>query len=246
MYTSMTNKISLSITVILLITTNLSAQHGAAPTFMAMDGYVIMSNGDTLYGRLKWSLKYVENNPVEIKFYAENGSSKKFKASEIPGFGNFTKIVKEDFDAPLDFELEHYESMPSFKKGVPVFINRLVKGKISIYLNRSSLQYGGDQLVEITELDGINFSFSGSEGLEIGPAYRTSYKIIEKRARFSSYYVVKGDNAMIKLEKSNYDDYFSTLFEDCPAITDELNNNPELRDFKNFMLLVEIYNQLCK
>ena len=229
----------------LIISAHLTAQHGTAPTFMTVDGYVILSNGDTLYGQLKWRLKYVENNPVEIKFYSENGASKIFNASEIQGFGNYTKIVKEDFDAPLDFELEHYVSMPSFKKGIPVFINRLIKGKINVYLNRSSLQYGGDQVVSISELDGIYFSISRNEGLNIGPTYRTSYKIIEKRARFSSYFVVKGDNAMIKVEKSTYDHIFPELFEDCNAINEELSNNPELRNFKNFMLLVEIYNQLC-
>ena len=246
MYGIIAKKMVPIIILIFMVSVKLPAQHGMAPTFMTVDGYVILSNGDTLYGQLKWKLKYVENNPVEIKFYSENGSNKNFKAGEIRGFGNYTKIVKEDFDTPYDAELEHYVSMPSFKKGVPVFINRLVNGKINVYLNRSSLQYGGDQVVEISEFDGIYFSYSGDEGLSIGPTYKTSYKIIEKRARFSSYYVVKDEGNMIKLEKSNYDDYFPGLFEDCPAITEEINNDTKLRDFKNFMLLVEIYNELCK
>jgi hypothetical protein len=236
----------LIVTSILFIPLTLTAQYGTAPTLTTVDGYVILSNGDTLYGQLKWRLKYVENNPVEIKFYTENGASKIFNASEIPGFGNFTKFVKEDFDTPLDFELEHYVSMPSFKKGIPVFMNRLLKGKINVFMNRSSMQSGGDEVVEISEFDGIMFSYSSDEGLRIGPSYKTSYKIIQKRVRFSSYFVVKGDSAMIKVEKSNYDAISPGLFEDCPAIIEELHKNPDLRKFKNFMLLVEVYNQICK
>jgi hypothetical protein len=37
-------------------------------------GYVILSNGDTLFRKIRWALKYVENNPVEVKFIAENGN----------------------------------------------------------------------------------------------------------------------------------------------------------------------------
>jgi ABC-type sugar transport system substrate-binding protein len=38
---------------------------GQAPV-LPVPGYVIYSNGDTVWGKLTWSLKYVENNPVEI------------------------------------------------------------------------------------------------------------------------------------------------------------------------------------
>ena len=239
-------KCILVVIFILIMPVTLTAQYGTAPTFTLVDGYIILSNGDTLYGQLKWRLKYVENNPVEIKFYSENGASKVFNAKEITGFGNYTKPIKEDFDTQLDFQLEHYVSMPSYKKGIPVFMNRLLKGKISVFMNRSSLQFGGDEVVEISEFDGIMFSYSSDEGLRIGPTYRTSYKIIQKRVRYSSYFVVKGDSAIIKVEKSNYDTIFQSLFEDCPAIIEELDKNPDLRKFKNFMLLVEVYNQICK
>ena len=241
-------KITLFLIVIfiLFIPLTSTAQYGTAPTFTLVDGYIILSNGDTLYGQLKWRLKYVENNPVEIKFYSENGATKVFNAKEITGFGNYTKPIKEDFDTQLDFQLEHYVSMPSYKKGIPVFLNRILKGKINVFMNRSSLQFGEDEVVEISEFDGISFSFSSDEGLTIGPTYRTSYKIIEKRIRFSSYFIVKGNNNMIKVEKDNYDTIFPGLFEDCPAICLELEKNPDLRKFKHFMLLAELYNQICK
>ena len=224
---------------VLLMPTTLSAQYGMAPIIL-VDGYVILSNGDTLNGKLKWRLKYIENNPVEIKFISDNGATKFFKASEIPGFGNYIKLTQEEY------QLENYVSMPSFKKGIPVFFNRLLDGRIKVFQNRSSLQFEGDKTEEISEIDGSTFSFSSDEGLTIGLSYRTSYKIIEGRVRHSSYYVIKDNKALIKVEKNNFDTVFNSLFEDCPDIQLELEKNPDLRKFKNFILLVEIYNQICR
>jgi len=229
----------------ILVPTTLFAQKGMAPG-MLVDGYVIQSNGDTLNGRLKWRLKYVENNPVEIKFISENGATNIFNASEIPGFGNYTSLIREDFDDPEEFLLENYISKPSFKKGIPVFYNRLLDGRIVVFQNRSSNQLGGDKVEVISKIDGIAFGFSGDEGLTIGPSYTTSYRIIEGRVRHSSYYVEKNNESFIKVKKDNFDTVFNSLFEDCPEIQLELEKNPELREFKNFMLLVEVYNQICK
>ncbi len=235
----------LMVIVELLVPTSLSAQYGMAPN-MYVDGYVIQSNGDTLSGRLKWRLKYIENNPVEIKFISDNGVTEIFKASEIPGFGNYFRLTKEDFDTPAEYQLENYESMPSFKKGIPVFYNRLLDGRIKVFLKRGSNQAGGSTIEEISKIDGIAFEFSGDEGLNIGPSYTTSYRIIEGRPRHSSYYVIKDNEAFIKVKKDNFETVFNNLFEDCPEMQLELEKNPDLLEFKNFMLLVEVYNQICK
>jgi hypothetical protein len=226
----------------------MSAQVAGMAASMPVDGYVILSNGDTLKGKIKWSLKYVENNPIEIKFTAENGYTKTFNASEIPGFGNYNyvKMTKESFDAPFEPELENYESMKSFKKGVPVFLNRLLDGRIKVFQNRSSVGLGGDKEVTISKYDGIKFSFSSGEGLMVGPSYRTDYRVIKGRTRYLSYFVTKDNGALLKIEKDNFDNMFSILFGDCPAIQQELGKNPDLQNFKNFTLLAEVYNQLCK
>ena len=222
-----------------------SAQGFGTAATMMVDGYVILSNGDTLNGEIRWRLKYVENNPVEIKFTAENGNSKIFKAGEIQGFGNYIKITKTDFDTPIEFEPEHYVSRPSFKKEIPVFYNRLLDGRIKVFQNRSSLQFGGDKTEEISEFDGLAFSFSRDEGLTIGPTYRTSFRIIEGRIHHSSYFITKDNETLLKVRKENYESVFEGLFDDCPEIIEELVKNPDLRNFKNFMLLVELYNHLC-
>ncbi|MEZ4997527.1 MAG: hypothetical protein R2758_08710 [Bacteroidales bacterium] len=83
------------------------------------------------------------------------------------------------------------------------------------------------------------------EGLSIGPTYRTDYRIIEGRSRYSSYFVVKDGGEMIKVERETYDPIIDQLFGDCPAMQDEFARNPDLRKFKNFMILAEVYNSLC-
>ena len=233
-----------------LLPVKLYAQIENVPPGMAsglpVPGYIILSNGDTLYGKLRWALKYVENNPVEVKFIAENGESKFFNASEIKGFGNRLKVWEENNPTPVYLAPEDYVSLPSFKKGIPVFMNRLIPGRLTVYQNRSSVILTTTKSSQKSRIDGIAFYFTPGEGLSIGPSYRTDYRIIESRTRFTSYFVSKEGGAIIKVEKENYDDLYSTLFGDCPAISQETDKTPDLKNFKNFMILAEVYNQLCR
>jgi hypothetical protein len=213
---------------------------------LPVPGYVILSNGDTLFGKIRWTLKYVENNPVEVKFIAENGESKFLNASEIKGFGNRQKVWEEGNIRPVFLAPEDYVSLPSFKKGIPVFMNRLIIGRLTVYQNRSSAIITTTKSEQNTRIDGIGFFFTPGEGLSIGPTYRTDYRIIESRTRFSSYFVSREGGAIIKVDKENYDDLYNTLFSDCPAIGQEIDKNPDLKKFKNFMILAEVYNQVCR
>jgi hypothetical protein len=209
---------------------------------MAGEGYVIMKNGDTLNGRINWRMKYVENNPTEIKFIPENGSPRILNAGEVSGLA---------IDPRTDFEGNElprvsYVSMPAMKKGTPVFYNRLLNGKLQVFQNRSSVIITKETAEVTTEFDGIEFRYSKKTGLTIGPTYKTSYRVIESRTRYSSYYIIKNGGEFQKIEKDNYDSVFPALFGDCPDIQRELVKNPDLRKFKNFMILAEVYNQLCR
>jgi hypothetical protein len=232
-----------------IISVQVSAQSeeiapGMAP-MLPVRGYVVLANGDTLLGKLRWTLKYIENNPVEIKFTAENGESKVFNAAEIKGFGNQNSMWMENNPIPLKLQMENYVSVPSFKKNVPVFFNRLLDGRVTVYQNRSAAILSSSTVVENTRMDGIAFSFSRGEGLSIGPSYRTDYRIIKQRTRLSSYYVSKDNAPYVKVEKANYESLFKELFGDCPSIEQELIKNPDLKLFKNFMIMAEVYNRVC-
>jgi hypothetical protein len=210
---------------ITLMPSKISAQVEGMP--MASDGYVRLRNGDSIYGRITWKLKYVENNPVEIKFIPVNGSPIIYNASEISGF-------------------EDYVSMPSFKKGVPVFYNKLLDGRIKVFQNRSATIITNDKVETTTEYDGLEFRYSREDGLTIGPRFITSSRVIESRTRYSSYFVTKDNGSLQKIEKENFESCFSSLFGDCQSIQRELVRNPDLGKFKNFLLLAEIYNHLCQ
>jgi hypothetical protein len=224
----------------------LSSQFTGAPPMGAVYGYVLLNNGDTLQGLVKWRVKYVENNLAEIIFTAKNGNSKIFNASEISGFGHYTGGKVMDLLAPESLENENYESVLSLKKGIPVFMYRFLDGRIKIFQNRSGLVFSSDDVEEPSKIDGISFRFTPGEGLSIGPSYKTSYIIIEGRSRYGSYLLSKDKGPLLKVDKKSYDNVFKTLFGDCPEIGQEIGKNPDLAKFKNFMILAEVYNEICK
>jgi hypothetical protein len=220
---------------------NISAQPAeTAPR--AGEGYVIMKNGDTLNGHINWRMKYEENNPAEIKFIPKSGTAQILNAGDISGLSIDPQTDFEGYEIPRT----DYVSMPSMKKGISVFYNRLLDGKLRLYQNRSSVVMTKETAEVNTEFDGIEFRYSKKKGLTIGPAYKTSYRIIESRTRYSSYYIIKDQGQLQKIDKDNYDTFFPVLFNDCPDIQREVEKNPDLRKFKNFMILGEVYNQLCR
>lgn len=222
----------------------MSAQSGMAAT-IPLPGYVVLANDDTLHGKIRWSLKYVENNPVEIKFIVENEDSKFFKAGEIKGFG----IIEPERGAGdaqfVEQNFQEYVSVPSFKKSIPVFMHRLLAGRLTVLQNRSSGIITTTKNTEQARIEGIGFTWTLGEGLFIGPKYKTDYRIMEQRMRFTSYFVSKENKPIIKIDKDNYQEYFNLLFRDCQAIEQELDKNPDLNKFQNFMILTEIYNSIC-
>ena len=222
----------------------MSAQPGMAAT-IRLAGYVVLANDDTLNGQIRWSLKYVENNPVEIKFIAENGNSKLFNAAEIKGFGNIIPGWAADDPQFIDQKFQDYVSVPSFKKSIPVFMHRLLAGRLTVLQNRSSGIITTSKTVEKSRIDGIGFIWNPGEGLSVGPTYQIDYRIIEGKTRFTSYFVSKENKPIIKIDKDNYEENFNIFFGDCQAILQELNKNPDLKKFQNFMILAEVYNRIC-
>ncbi|MGC1391898.1 MAG: hypothetical protein WA816_12750 [Bacteroidales bacterium] len=206
-------------------------------------GYVLLSSGDTLEGLVRWKLKYVENNLAEIMFTAKNGNSKIFDASEIYGFGH---IFGKDLKTSESSENENYESVPSLKKGIPVFMYRFLDGRLKVFQHRSiqGMSSGFDE--KSSKIDGISFSLNWTEGLTVGSSYKTSYRTIAERSGCSSYLVRKDKGKLLDVNKNNYENIFPALFGDCPEIGKEIEKNPELSRFKYFMILTEVYNQICK
>jgi hypothetical protein len=142
-------------------------------------------------------------------------------------------------------EDENYESIPSLNKGIPVFIYRFLDGRIKVFQHRTAQGMSSGKVENPSKIDGITFSFSPDEGLSIGPSYKTSYIIIEGRSGYLSYLVSKDKGKLLEVNKKNYDNVFPALFGDCPEIGQEIEKNPDLTKFRNFMILAEIYNQIC-
>lgn len=242
------HKILYFVTLIMIaigMSSKLLSQAGIPPGG-AVYGYVVLSNGDTLQGLVKWKIKYVENNLAEIMFTAKNGYSKIFNASEISGFGHYTGGKVKAFNTPESPENENYESVPSLKKGIPMFIYRFLDGKIKVFQHRNIQGMSSGRVEKLSKIDGIYFNLTPDEGLAIGPSYKTSYKIIESRSFYNSYLVSKDKGKLFVVNKKNYENVFPALFGDCPEIGQEIRRNTDLARFKNFMILAEVYNQICK
>jgi len=240
---------SLCIVILIMIAigmpSKLSSQYAGIPPAGAVYGYVLLSNGDTLKGLVKWRIKYIENNLAEIMFTSKNGNSKIFNAGDIGGFGHYTMREINTLNTPENPENENYESTLSLKKGMPVFMYRFLDGRIKIFQHRSIQVMSSGLDAKSLKINGIYFSFIPGEELSIGPSYKISSMIIEGRSVYSSYLVSKDKGKLFEVDKKNYDKVFSVLFGDCQAIGQEIEKNPDLAGFKYFMVLAEVYNQIC-
>jgi hypothetical protein len=225
------------------MTSKLSSQYAGEPPMGSVYGYVLLHNGDTLKGLVKWRVKYVENNLSEIMFTAKNGNSKIFGAGEISGFGHYTGGKVKSLYTPESPENENYESVRSLKKGIPVFMYRFLDGRIKVYYHRIIQALSSNK--EPLKIEGISFSFNTDDGLSIGSSYNTSYKIIESRSCYSNYLVKKDKGDLMEINRKNYESLFPALFGDCPEIKQEIEKNPDLGRFKNFMIVAEVYNHIC-
>ena len=242
------NKLCLVILIIIFfgLPAKLECQSAGVPPGGAVYGYVLLSNGDTLEGLVKWRVKYVENNLAEILFTSKNGNSKIFGAGEISGFGHYTGGKVTYLNTPDSRENENYESVPSLKKKTPVFIYRFLDGRIKVFQHRSIRGMYSGSAEPPKSIEGISFRLNPDEGLSVGPSYLTPYNIIEGRSHYLKYIVRKDNGVLVEVDKNNYDNIFRNLFGDCPEIGLEINKNPDLAMFKNFLMLAEVYNQICK
>lgn len=233
-------RIRILLIILLGLSAKLLSQPGMSPG--KVYGYVRLTNGDTLKGLIKWKVSYIENNLAEISFTAENGESKDFKAGEISGFGHLNAKNVEVSHMRIGSDNENYESVPSMKKAIPVFIYRFLDGRIKVFQNRKGFLVSHD--FEGERIKGVHFRFNPEEGLMIGDSDKSdkaTYEIL--KWGFSSNYLFKKDGGNLQfVDKNNYEILFPQLFGDCREIKEEIERNPDLAGFKYFIILTAIYN----
>ncbi|HAQ20942.1 MAG TPA: hypothetical protein DCR40_17170 [Prolixibacteraceae bacterium] len=226
-------KLTICIIIISVGTLNLFSQPDLSeiePIGVFVNGCIITNHGDTIYGKLKIKNKFIENNIVQIHFKRNEEEGDIYDAGAIQEFGIdisslFPKLYREEKVWVF------YESKPSFKKGQMVFMNRFARGRITVFQNRSSLKMTTSEIEKNSKINGISFSWSSEEGLNIGPSFHVSNSIIASKSWYSSYYVEKGSDGLIKVEKDNYDELWPILYGDCVDIPKEVDKNPELKKF---------------
>lgn len=208
----------------------------------AGEGAVIFLNGDTLYGKVGWGTIYVEKNPTEVRITTNTGISNIYKASDL----SEVLIYPRYFESSEPMPPSVYVSSPSFKKGVPVFYKRMINGKVRVFFNKNSMSTHNEVIETAYEYEGVEFHFSKKDGLTGNPQFNETTWVSDSYTYYSSYYISKNNAHFVKVEKSNCDILYRQLFGDCPAIEMEIEKNPDLLKFKNFMILAEIYNQICE
>jgi len=247
--TNLTYKIFLFFLLIFLTGTSIvfsqNEYSGMAPV-IPVEGFIITNSGDTIQGKIKYR-KFKENFMSEIRFTGLDEKNTIYKAGDIKGMGiRITPVDDaEDYVSLGDPFWDIYECKPSPKKKAMVFMNRYTNGRIKIFQNRSSLAHFGNITKTTSKFDGIYFEFSSIDGLYIGPSFKVSYETIVSKSWRSSYYFEKDKGEIKKISKKNFDALWSELFGDCTKIKEEVKNNPDLKNYKNFVLIVNLYNQLC-
>lgn len=202
--------------------------------FLASDGFIITKAGDTIPGKIRIT-KYIENQYGRIRFTGYNGEKASYNPDEITGFGVY----------PYGGGFSYYEVRASAKKGVPIYVCAFIKGKINVFFNRSSICRSVGTTTETTKTTGIDFEIAPKQGLQISPETETTRQTNITSIWYSSYFVEKNDAPLIKVDKNNLPELWPTLFGDCPALEAEVAKYPDLKQFKNFLKLVDTYNQLC-
>lgn len=124
-------------------------------------------------------------------------------------------------------------------------MHRLLVGRITVYQNRSAIQSSSVQKETKSEFDGLEFGYSHDEGVSVNPTFTTYDKITIGKIKFSSYFVSKDGGELIKVDKKNYRSLFPMLFKNCPFVEQELEKSKDLEKFSNFMILAEMYNNVC-
>jgi len=209
-------------------------------SMVAQHGYIILNTGDTIYGKFK-SGKIASGYMSQVILIGQNKEKTHYNAETIMELG-IEHIIYNDSFKPVNSFWEFFESKSLPKKGNMRLMRPFEKGIITVFYNSRSSETTLENTVSNGKIDGISFSYSFEDGLIFGP---TTELITSIKTWYSSYYIEKEGGKLTKVNKKNYVSLWPSLFKDCPAIIKEVNKNPELKDFKNFLLIVGIYNQLC-
>jgi hypothetical protein len=206
-----------------------------------MSGTVILNTGDTIYGKVKQGTKLTDWYMAEIKYVNNDGEKARYKADDVMKFAAAMDL-RDDFGQPTGSLIMFFESRPSPKSGKMVFMYRFEEGRINVFLNPRSSSSRIEKSSSDGKITGLSFDYSPAQGLVIGPKYETtSYIKIWHR----SYYIEKDGGEFIKISSKNYEELWPSLFGDCEEIAEEIALNPKLIKWKNFLLLVRIYNEIC-
>lgn len=206
-------------------------------------GYIISNTGDSNYGKIKAKLatKSTDWFTSQITLFGPNKEKIRYDASSIQGLG-LEIIIREDISFKTIYsQWEFHECRPSPKSGVMVFMHRYEVGRIKVFYDPRSAMYENEWTYS-GPINGISFTYSPDAGLSIFPTTQVTTYI---KIWHSSYYIEKDGGELLKVNKKNYESIWPSLLGDCTGIIEEVNKNPKLKKFNNFLLMVRLYNQLC-
>jgi len=204
-------------------------------------GYIISNTGDTIYGKIKSGTKLTDRYISQIILIGPNKEKIRYDAGSILKLGVET-IIHDDLFNPIYSYWDFFECRPSPKSAKMVFMWRFESGRIKVFNNPRSMTYKSEWSQSGPEITGISFTYSPDEGLSIWPTSNVTTYI---KIWHSSYYIEKDGGELIEINKKNYESLWPMLLGDCPGIIEEVNKNPDLKKFNNFLLIVRLYNQLC-
>ena len=207
-----------------------------------MPATLILSTGDTIEGKIKQGTKLTDWYMSEVKYTGQGGEKIRFNASSVVKFA-VEMNTYSGIGQPTGSSLMFFESRPSPKSGKMVFMYRYDKGRIKVFHNPRSSGSKNEWTHSGGKMTGIHFTYSPGEGLVIGPAFTTTTYI---KIWHHSYYIEKDGGELIKISKKNIDALWPSLFGGCQEISKEIELNPDLMKWKNFLLLVRIYNEICE
>jgi len=181
----------------------------------SMQEYVVMNNGDTIYGRVEFTIGayvYFTNSKVRNKKITAD-EIKEFRTNDSKGGRNY-KLTKDPYYTGISFKLSD--------KKKKIFIYKISDGKIILYSNYLHIEYDP--------------TFNSSNMIMSDESMVFKKRSTDGRTQNTEILFMEKGNGIVEVNRKN-SEIIREMFQDC--------SSEELKKERKLEIKIKIYNSVC-